>query len=253
MTPKQLEQPLLYSFPSVRLSREQVCSLEAPKTKLKLFIVAFNFENDPFKGGKMTAKLTKMMMALACVASSAIAQADDIRLGEPGYGGSGCPSNSASVTLAPDQKSLSILFDQYVVEAGAATRKRLDRKSCNIAIPVHVPQGYSIAVFQVDYRGFTALPYGARGTFNVENFFAGSQGPRRTKTFYGPSNQDYLLTDDLSAESLVWTPCGADTNLRINTSMTVQTNGSYESAMATVDSADVSAGLIYHIQWRRCY
>ncbi len=201
----------------------------------------------------MTAKLTKLMMALACVASAASAQADDIRLGVPGYGGSGCPSNTASVTLAPDQKSLSILFDQYLVEAGANTGKRLDRKSCNIAIPVHVPQGYSISVFQVDYRGFTALPGGARGQFNVENFFAGRQGPRQTKTFYGPSNQDYLLTDNLSAEALVWTPCGADTNLRINTSMMVQTNNRYESAMATVDSADVSAGLIYHIQWRRCY
>jgi len=27
-------------------------------------------------------------------------------------------------------------------------------KSCNVAIPVHVPQGFSVSVLQVDYRGF---------------------------------------------------------------------------------------------------
>ena len=49
--------------------------------------------------------------------------ADDIALGEPGYGGTGCPDGSASVTLSPDAKSLSILFDEYYVEAGGETNK----------------------------------------------------------------------------------------------------------------------------------
>jgi hypothetical protein len=176
--------------------------------------------------------------------------AADIQLGMPGYGGTGCPANSASVTLAPDQKSLSILFDQYVVEAGNG--RTMDRKSCNIAIPVRVPQGYSISVFQIDYRGFNSLPAGARSQFNVEYFFAGSRGVRQSKSFFGPASNLYELTDNLTAEALVWTPCGADTNLRVNTSMLVQSNRRQEQAMATVDSADVTAGLVYHIAWRTC-
>jgi hypothetical protein len=187
------------------------------------------------------------------VGSFAQAQAPQgLALGLPAYGGSGCPAGSASVTLAPDQKSLSILFDSYITEAGGVTRRRLDRKSCNIAIPVQVPQGYSVSVFQVDYRGFNSLPRGARSVFNVEYFFAGSQGPRQTKTFSGPTDQNYQLSDLLSASALVWTPCGASTNLRINSSMMVQTTPSLQQAMATVDSADVSAGLVYHISWRQC-
>src|SRR3954467_11503208 len=87
-------------------------------------------------------------------------QADDIRLGNPEYGGSGCPGGSASVALSPDQKAISILFDQYVVEAGGA--KSFARKNCNIAIPVHVPSGYSVAVMAIDYRGFVQLPVGSR-------------------------------------------------------------------------------------------
>jgi hypothetical protein len=173
-----------------------------------------------------------------------------LQLGMPGYGGTGCPANSASVTLSPDQSSLSILFDQYVVEAGNG--RQFDRKSCNIAIPVRVPQGYSISVFQVDYRGFNSLPAGARSTFNVDYFFAGSRGVRQSKTFWGPSANLYELTDHLTAEAVVWSACGAETNLRVNTNMFVQTNRRGELAMSTVDSADVTSGLVYHISWRRC-
>ncbi len=176
--------------------------------------------------------------------------ADEIKLGYPGYGGNGCPAGSASVTLSPDQTQLSILFDQYIVEAGGA--KTIDRKSCNIAIPVTVPQGWSISLFQVDYRGFNSLPAGARAVMNAEYFFAGSRGLRYSTSFYGPQAQDYLIQDGLLAEAIVWSGCGATTNLRVNTSMMVQTNRSREQALSTVDSADVQAGLIYHLKWRRC-
>lgn len=191
---------------------------------------------------------TLLPLALAYTASAQ----NQIQLGLPAYGGSGCPAGSASVTLSPDQQSLSILFDGYVAEAGGATSRQIDRKSCNLAIPVQVPQGYSISVFQVDYRGFNALPRGARSQFNVEYFFAGARGPRQTRTFLGPDSSEYLLTDRLAAEALVWTPCGASTNLRVNSSMTVFSNRMGEQTMSTVDSADVQAGLVYHVQWRRC-
>jgi hypothetical protein len=180
------------------------------------------------------------------------AEAQGIQLGYPAYGGSGCENNTASVTLSPDATQLSILFDQYIVEAGGMTGKSFDRKSCNLRIPVRIPQGYSISVFQGDYRGFTAIPSGGRATFNVEYFFTGSRGPRQVKSFYGPKSQEYTLTDRLGIEALVWSKCGAETILSANTNMTVFSNGRREQAMATVDSADVSAGIVYHIQWRRC-
>lgn len=195
---------------------------------------------------------SKMMLALAGVLSvlSMKAQADELRLGQPGYGGTGCPAGSASVTLSPDQTALSILFDSYVAEAGGG--RRVDRKSCNISVPVHVPQGYSVAVFQVDYRGFNSIPGGAQSRFDAEYFWAGARGPRVSRVFVGPVNDNYTISDGLIASALVWTPCGASVNLRVNTSMMAQTNARNEQVMSTVDSADISSGLIYHLQWRRC-
>jgi hypothetical protein len=198
------------------------------------------------------------MKSLAAIASfilvggvTTIAHADDIALGQPGYGGTGCPGGSVSATLSPDFKSLSILFDQYQVEAGGTTGKSFDRKSCNIAIPVHVPQGLSISVLAIDYRGYNNIPVGGNTTFNVEYFFAGTRGPVFNKVFGGPLDSDYTIHNELTAQAIVWSACGADVNLRTNSGIRVTTKNN-KQALATVDSEDVSAAIVYQLQWKRC-
>lgn len=191
------------------------------------------------------------LIASMFLASTSAFASDDLRLGVPVVGGTGCPNGTAAATVSPDGKELSILFDQFVVEAGKSTGKRLDRKNCNIAIPVHVPGGYSVSIFAVDYRGFNALPRGTRSQFTAEYFFAGQRGPRSIRDFTGPQDKDYLVTDQLMASALVWTACGDDVTLRVNASLLVQAP-SGSDALATLDSADVSSGIIYRLQWRRC-
>ena len=199
----------------------------------------------------MSLKLASLA-ALGALAIAAPVRADDISLGIPGYGGSGCPSGSVSTTLSPDQKSLSLLFDEYQVSAGGTTGRSFDRKSCNVAIPVHVPHGMSVAVLAVDYRGYNHLPARAQSQFNVEYFFAGGRGPAYRRSFYGQLDSDYTITNELVAQSLVWSPCGADVNLRTNSSMRVGTVNNAE-ASASVDSEDINAAIVYHLQWRTCY
>lgn len=198
----------------------------------------------------MTLMKTLLSAALLSLSAAALAQ-NDIALGEPGYGGNGCPIGSASVTLSPDAKSLSIIFDQFITEAGPSSGKKLDRKACNIAIPVHVPSGFSISVVAVDYRGFVSLPRNATARLQAEYFFAGMQGPRFIKDFRGVQDTDYTFNNTLGVAANVWSPCGADVNLRVNANMML-TNRTYEDAMATVDSADINAGIVYQIQSRRC-
>lgn len=192
-----------------------------------------------------------ILLFSAIMLSAPVFAADDISLGEPGYGGTGCPAGSVSVTLSPDAKSLSLLFDQYQVAVGGETGKSFDRKSCNIAIPVHVPQGLSVSILKIDFRGFNHLPQSATSQFNVEYFFAGTRGPAFQRKFRGPIDDDYLINNELSAEAIAWSGCGADVNLRTNSSMRVSTVSNRE-AMASIDSEDVNAAIIYHLQWREC-
>lgn len=173
-----------------------------------------------------------------------------LQLGVPSYGGTGCPQGSVSATLSPDSKQLSVLFDSYSVEASRT--RPTDRKSCNVAIPVNVPHGISFSIIEVDYRGYNSLPRGASSQLDVEYFFAGTQGVRTSHGFTGEMDDNYFVQDRLGAAAVVWSPCGMPVNLRVNSSMRVKTNTRGEQAMATVDSMDVSSGIVYLIQWRTC-
>ncbi len=195
--------------------------------------------------------MTKIVLLACSLLLGTPAFADDISLGKPGYGGTGCPDGTVSATLSPDAKSLSLLFDQYQVAVGGTTGKSFDRKSCNIAIPVHVPQGLSVSILKIDYRGFNHLPQSATSQFNVEYFFAGTRGPSFQRTFRGVLDEDYLINNELLAQAIVWSGCGADVNLRTNSSMRVSTTSNRE-AMSSIDSQDVNASIVYHLQWRRC-
>lgn len=200
--------------------------------------------------------MKKLLVGAAALGAIALAgptsaYEDDIYLGQPGYGGTGCPSGSVSTTLSPDNKSLSLIFDQYTVEAGGGTGRSFDRKSCNVAIPVHVPEGFSVAVLAVDYRGFNHLPRGASSQFNVEYFFAGSRGPTFRRSFSGALDNDYMIHNELGVRSMVWSRCGEDVNLRTNSSIRLS-NPTRQNAISTVDSQDVSAAIVYRLSWRRC-
>lgn len=180
-----------------------------------------------------------------------VSSALDLSLGVPSYGGNGCPAGSASIALSPDNTSLSILFDSYMAEAGS-NGKMLDRKSCNVAIPVHVPQGFSISIFKFDYRGFVNIPEGGQGSLNAEYFFAGQRGPMFRKYFGSGYSDNYMFTNRLLATAVIWSPCGKDVILRSNSNMLVRSNSDYEDTMGTVDSIDVDSGIIYYLTWRAC-
>lgn len=189
------------------------------------------------------------LLTLAALGFANHAHADTVTLGQPGYGGSGCPAGSASASISPDGSSLSILFDSYMVEAGGSN-PRVARKSCNLSIPVKVPNGMSVSLISADYRGFADLPAGAEAQLDTEYFFGGSRGPAFSQRFNGRFSNTYLKRHQLQAGANVWSACGADVNLRVNSGMTVRSNG--EAALATVDSADFNAGILYHLQYRSC-
>ena len=172
--------------------------------------------------------------------SSYGADLNDVTLGHPGHAGTGCPSDTVSAVLSPDKKSLSILFDDYQVEAGPSVGKKMDRKNCTLGIPVHIPNGFSVSLIGVDYRGYNYLPSRkASAVFSAEYFFAGIRGPRFTKRFKGMMDDEYILTNKLAVVAQTWSKCGEDVNLRIATAMRLRNMDRHEDALSTVDSVDL--------------
>lgn len=197
--------------------------------------------------------MKKLLITLISLLSIA-AKADDIALGEPSYGGNGCPQGTVGASLSPDKKVLSIIFDQYMAKADANTY--LDRKSCQLGVPIHVPQGLSLSVLKLDYRGYSFVPAGASALFEVEYFLksfnSSNTGPKVSKAFNGPMDSDYLITNNIGVSSVVWSACGEDVNLRVNSSIRARTNSKKYDTIITVDSTDIAAGMIYSLQWKKC-
>jgi hypothetical protein len=190
-------------------------------------------------------KLIKTLLVLATLVSApitpALASNDKVAILGASYGGSGCPAQSASVSVSPDGQELSLLFDKFIVFGNNASQSR---KSCNMSIPIQVPQGLQISLYDADYRGYVA-PY-TRAALRAEYFFAGNRGPVFQRNFNGETN--YTVRDKLATVANVWSACGDSVNMRVNASMSARGQG-----MATVDSFDLAhRGLVYHIKYRAC-
>ncbi|WP_071190759.1 DUF4360 domain-containing protein [Trichormus sp. NMC-1] len=158
------------------------------------------------------------------------------------YGGSGCPDGSASVSVSNDGQELRILFDKFIALGNSDAESR--RKSCNLTIPIKVPQGQQIALYDADYRGYVSP--NTTGELVTEHFFAGSRGLRLKQELRGET--DYNVRHDLWSQGEVWSACGDSVNMRVNASMRAKGDG-----MATVDSLDLAGrGWIYRVKYRSC-
>ena len=189
-------------------------------------------------------KFLKLLLATALMTAAitpAIAATPSVQILGASYGGNGCPDRSASVTVSPDGQELSILFDKFTAQGNISTETR---KNCNLSIPIKVPQGFQISIYDADYRGYVAPR--TTGNLRAEYFFAGTRGPVFSRSFNGETN--YNVRDSLATVANVWSRCGDSVNMRVNASMTARGAG-----MATVDSFDLAhRGLVYHVQYRTC-
>jgi Domain of unknown function (DUF4360) len=189
-------------------------------------------------------KFVNTLLAIATLAATPIVPAfanSGVEILGASYAGSGCPSQSASVNVSPDGQELTILFDKF---AAIGNNPMESRKSCNMSIPIKIPQGFQVSLYDADYRGYVAP--NTSGTLRAEYFFAGNRGSVFQRTFGGGT--DYNVRDSLATVANIWSACGDNVNMRVNASMTARGAG-----MATVDSFDLAhRGLAYHIKYRSC-
>lgn len=180
-----------------------------------------------------------------------------VSLGVPVYSGAGCPTGTVSSALSQNGAALSLLFDSFVVEAGAGIP--VARKNCDVEIPVRVPSGIRASLIGVDYRGFNNLPAGAKANLLAEYVFTGAASMLFNTTFYGPLLENYFLQNTLSSAKQVWSSCGGDYVLRSNKALVVVTNNAGEQAMSSVDSIDVVTNdpnrplnATFYFEWQPC-
>jgi hypothetical protein len=170
--------------------------------------------------------------------------------------GSGCPLGTAAVAVSPDNTAFTITYSQFMAQVGVGALATDLRKNCQLSVLVHVPQGFTYAIAQTDYRGFASIAAGATATERANYYFQG-----QTQTVYashvmaGPLADDWQTTDVVGIAALVYAPCGAQRYLNINTELRVAagtSNTKTTTSFISMDSTDTSISTIYQFSWMRC-
>lgn len=178
----------------------------------------------------------------------------------PSYAGTGCPAGSVSVSLSPDQKTLSLLFDQYVIRAGGDTGAARGLGQCQVRMPFNVPDGYQVQVVKIDYRGFAFVPRNGQVRVQanlgheertVRRGLGGMKRLRRGFELRGPADENFILSSVIQGPS--WSPCGQSFTLVSDSSVQAASNPQLEEVFSALDSADaVAEPLRISFRWKRC-
>ncbi|KAF3931039.1 hypothetical protein ABW20_dc0103947 [Dactylellina cionopaga] len=68
----------------------------------------------------------------------------------------------------------------------------------------------------------------------------------------GPKDENYLIHDELTSTSVVWSPCGEAGALNINSQISLRTSITGSSGLMTTDSEDGKFTYIMGLQWAQC-
>ena len=89
------------------------------------------------------------------------------------FAGSGCPADTVSGQLSSDLTTLTLLYAEFVAQAGANISPSNYRKNCQLNVKIKYPSGWQFSVFKADYRGYAQIPEGDKGTCKATYYFSG--------------------------------------------------------------------------------
>jgi hypothetical protein len=163
---------------------------------------------------------------------------------------------TAAIAVSPDNTAFTVTYSDYLAQVGVGAMPTDFRKNCQLNLIVHVPQGFTYAIAQADYRGFASLAQGARGVQRANYYFRGSPPTAFSQhTFTGAMTDDWHATDITGIEELVFVPCGELRNYNINTELRVSAGSSNPhttTSFMTMDSTDIAMETVYHFAWKHC-
>lgn len=144
------------------------------------------------------------------------------------YGGSGCPTDSRSVSgdISDDGEAFTLVFSDFFVEVNEDSTRSDLRKNCVLNVSIKVPQGWQYSTFKVAYDIHLDLDTNVSAEQKTEYYFMGNGGEDHRvalneTTFEGQVNDSYIIEDKVQLESIEWSPCGGGRNLIIANELSI--------------------------------
>ncbi|RKO90689.1 hypothetical protein BDK51DRAFT_25448 [Blyttiomyces helicus] len=206
------------------------------------------------------------MLALAAIALLGVSAAAipvenggpnpaDVFVESISYGGTGCPQGTVSQNFNDDRTGWTLIFDEFVANAGPGQPIFADRQNCQLSINVHLPAGWQYSVSTVDYRGFIQLDPNVIASQQSTYFFQGVLDSVSAKSqWVGPQDgYNYAVQDSFTTTSTVLSPCGGSAVVGIDTQIFVDNSRNHQGqGQMTTDSIDSKVTQIYSFNWFQC-
>jgi hypothetical protein len=207
----------------------------------------------PLFAGLAAALPTEVEPMVAREYLAAAPSGHEVQITGIAFAGSGCPAGTVSGQLSSDLTTITLLYADFIAESGSGVSSSKQRRNCQLNVKLKYPSGWQFSVFKADYRGYANIARGDTGTCKATYYFTGdSQQISSTLTIKGPFDDNYLKTDQFGVTSTVWSPCGLEGLLNINSEVRVSPLSTNNKNLLTVDSTDLSFKQIHYLQWAKC-
>lgn len=162
--------------------------------------------------------------------------------------GSGCRPFTWAAGLASDGDSFRLRFARFSQEVSPESRDA--SATCQLAIAVNVPVGYSFRVAQFSYRGQALLDEGVAARLSTTYAFTGDPGNAEElhATLNGPYDDAYTI-DDKSSKDGLWSPCNRNTTQVLNVVIKADLRSRAPGGEGRLD-VDEAYGI--SLKWGRC-
>ena len=199
-----------------------------------------------------------IMKLLAVTLLIGQASANEVYISHVSLIGNGCSDDDTFVVLSPDEKKLSLLFENFVIDSSVmgqyGGRTTVARKSCDMQISISVPSHKRVAIKKIDYRGYAYIPHNSSIRFMSGHSLEVPSIGYRTREFRDQIIKEGFLDNDLYLEQyvnnrLTEAACGQDVVLHVSSKLFANMHN--DELFAAIDSAD--SGIDYHMEYEDCY
>jgi hypothetical protein len=177
--------------------------------------------------------------------------------------GSGCQDGTWDASISEDGQTFTLRFSAYEVNLEAGAQQA--QSDCQVAIGLKSPDGLSYAVGQVFYSGYVFLEQPGMTAMHTTRYsFDGVPGSERRAdrdVIRDVIDSEYTFDSPIPAPHQVWSPCGGDRTLLVNTGLMVRNNRQrtgtgYMNSSAIDGSLDPGGTdvptMTWNLNWRRC-
>lgn len=191
---------------------------------------------------------------LAASGAATSAHAQEIRIDEITYSGSGCPEGTADVDV-DSPTSFSVILSELQVHAGPNELLTDATKHCSLRVRVSYSEGFTFSLDSFKWRGSALLDPVVEAWFRVRYSFAG--GPAVTSQIrLGGSAMRFAGDFEVGSDfdDRVWAPCGetSATLLATGTALISNLADLTRSGLVTTEQADGTFRMIGEVTWRAC-